>query len=375
MPLFNTLHLQARWHYWYPAILTALISASAFIFVGNAPALRASAMALVLAGVASTLRRLGAPFAIGGALLLAFSPAYWSQVIASPTVSAWWVLALMGLGGVCILLMMLISRRLFISVALGISVFVGLYLAFGVTERSLRLTALLSAWLIYMLVTALRQTNPRPEEPPAQRLSNRHTYGVLLIMALGTLNDPLFILFLPSVVMGLWLFHIKLPVWYWLALLVTGGIGLWGIYDAYVAQHISFNSARLYITQGRLIPYLVFDAWQFPQRWLYLTDFIVRQFSFLGVILGVFGIARMSRWYPTLGIVLMLAYGSYGIWGLIYFGADASIVLLPMLMIQAICITYALYSLWQWMARLWRNPRGDSALPNTEKPLRDSTQT
>lgn len=343
---------QSRLTYWYPALLAGATAWVAFLWVGNTPLLRATALSIVIIGVSLCLRRLGAAFAYVGGLVLAFSPAYWSQVGGPPTVSAWLVLLFILAGGGMAALVLRWNRRVFLSFAVGITVFVGLYLLFGTTQRSLRLTTILAAWLLYMLITALRQTNPRPNEPPATPLSKPHIYGVLLMMTLGVLNDPLFTLFIPAASLGLWLSHARLPRWYWLALAVLTVYGLWGIGVEYVSLDWGVRSSFQMHIAGVSVPYIVFDGWREPVRWLYITGLMSRQFTFVGVVLGVVGIARMSRWYPTLGVTLMIAYASYGVFGLVYFGSDIEILLLPMLMIQTIWMTYAVHAALQWAQRL-----------------------
>ena len=227
----------------------------------------------------------------------------------------------------------------------------GLYVAVGLTQKSLRLTTILSAWLVYMLIIALRQTNPRPEEATAVPLGKPHTYGVLLMLTLGVLNEPLFTLFAPGVVLGLWLSHVQLPRWYWLILL---GVVLLGSYrlsaDYIAADWLTMSTGELNRSVVHL-PFIMLDGWREPLQWLWLSGFMMRQFTWAGAVLGIIGIARMSRWYPTLGVTLMVIYASYGSFGLMYFGQDIEILLMPMLIIQVICITYAVYTLLQWLSR------------------------
>lgn len=345
---------QERVVYWYPAILIGVVSSLLFLWIGQTPLLRAVALAVVLMGVTLSLRRLGALLAITGGLSLGLSPAYWSQTIPVPTTNTYLVLGLIVLGAVISILLFFFSKRLFLGLSVGVSVFVGLYLLFGVTERSLRLTTILAAWLIYMLIVALRQTNPRPDEPPPVTLSNRYTIGILIMLTLGVLNDPLFVLFWPAVGLGLWLTHTKLPMWYWGGLIAVLSFGAYGLYRDYVSMTWLFATAES-MPVGQHIPYIVLDAWRLPVRWLHLTQYIMSQFTWFGVILGVIGIARMARWYPTLGVVLMIVYAAYAFFGLVYFGNDVDILLLPLLMIQIISMTYAIHSISVWFQHVISN--------------------
>ncbi len=337
--------------YWLPAVLAGIVAMVTFAVVGQTPLLRAAAMSVVIVGVSLSLRRLGSLLAFAGGLILAFCPAYWQQTGGPDTISLWVVLAFLGVGGGLALLILRFSRHLFLSVAVGVSAFVGLYVAVGLTQKSLRLTTILSAWLVYMLIIALRQTNPRPEEPAAIPLSRPHTYGVLLMLTLGVLNEPLFTLFAPGVVLGLWLSHVKLPRWYWLVLL---GVLLLGSYrlstDYIAADWLTMSTGNLNRSVVHL-PFIMLDGWREPLQWLWLSGFMMQQFTWAGAVLGAIGIARMSRWYPTLGVTLMVIYASYGSFGLMYFGQDIEILLMPMLIIQVICITYAVYTLLQWLSR------------------------
>lgn len=340
---------EERLTYWLPALMAGAVMGAVFIWLGNTPLLRAGALALVVTGVSLTLRRMGAGLSIIGGMALGFSPAFWSQTGGTLTTNPQLVIGLLGAAGVVMAGLYLWRKRLFASVAAGTAIFVGLYLIFGITERSLRLTTLLAAWMLYMLVIALRQTNPRPEDPPATTLSMRHKLGVLLLFVLGVLNDPLFVLFAPAVVLGLWLSHVELAAWYWITVAVTTLIGVWGTANQYLtAEWMVLSMDTL---PASAIPVIVPGAWRNPERWLHLITLIVNQFTWIGVLLGIIGIARMSRWYPTLGVVLMVAYGTYSLFGLAYFGGDADVLLLPLLIIQVICITYAVHTIGQWISR------------------------
>ncbi|MEM6284203.1 MAG: hypothetical protein AAF787_18575 [Chloroflexota bacterium] len=342
--------------HWYPALLAGFTMWLTAIFIGSTPVLRATALAIVVVGISLSLRRLGVPLAYLGGVALGFSPAYWSQTGGPPTVNGWLILLFIVVAGVVAALILTTSKRVFMGFAVGISLFIGLYLVFGITQKSLRITTILAAWLLYMMIIAIRQTNPRPDEPAATPLSKPHVYGVLLMMTLGVLNDPLFTLFAPAVIIGLWLANTPLPRWYWPSLVIVTLYGGYGIANEYVSLDWLVRGAHDMHMAETFVPYIVADGWREPVRWLYLTQLIINQFTWIGVVLSVIGLARMARWYPTLGVTLMIAYAGYWLFGLMYFGKDIEILLLPMMMIQVISITYAVYALSQWGMRLSPRP-------------------
>jgi hypothetical protein len=121
---------------------------------------------------------------------------------------------------------------------------------------------------------------------------------------------------------------------------------------------------------GLTAPYLLGDGWRNPDRWVDVGRLVVSQFTLVGVVLGVFGLARLSRWYPPVGVVTMVAFGAFFFFGLVYFGRDAAVLLLPMLMIQVLWMTYAVYGIGHWITRSqrlhaprWLAPAAYAALP------------
>ena len=102
---------------------------------------------------------------------------------------------------------------------------------------------------------------------------------------------------------------------------------------------------------GRDLPYLIASGWRDASRWLDLFNFITAQFTVVGLALGVLGMARLARWYPTLGVTTLVAYAAFFGFGLAYYGADRSILLLPMLIIQVMWITYAVYTFSEWLEK------------------------
>lgn len=348
-----------RLRYWLPAILAGVISGGLFVVVGQTPVIRASGLALVIVAVALTLRPFSAALALTGALALAFSPAFWSQTGGSESLNPAAILAALGLTAGVIVLGIFSTRRFFWATAAGVGVFALIFLLVVGAPGSLRLTTLVVAWMLYLLVDGLLLSNPRPDSPPIGRLGAHHTYGLLLLFAMGVVNDPLVVLMAPALLLGLFLSSKRMPLLYWLALIAVTIYGVAGLLDTYWSSYWWQFSSRQGSEIGLTVPYLLGDGWRNPERWVDVAGMVANQFTFAGVALGVFGLARLSRWYPPVGVVTMVAYGMYGLFGLIYFGADAPVLLLPLLMIQVIWMTYAVYGIGQW---LQKSARGHQAL-------------
>ncbi len=333
--------------YWLPIVTAGAITWLAFISLGNTPPVRALAMAFVIAVITLTLRRFGAGLAMTGGLALAFSPAFWSQAggrESLPVVT----LALIGTGIVAVVLVWF-TRQAPVGLAIGLVLFVVLFWALASSERSLRITTILTAWLLYLLISALLLTNPRQGEPEPAQLSHLHAGGMLLLLTLGIINEPLFTLLAPAVLLGLALSQARLPWWFWLLLAGVVVYGVRGIATLYLdSGWWLFPAAE---AQNVRVPFVIADGWREASRWLYLINLVTAQFTVFGVALGVVGLARLARWYPTLGIVTMVAYAAYALFGLVYFGSDSPVLLLPLFMIQIIWMTYAVYAFGQWLQK------------------------
>lgn len=337
--------------YWLPALVAGLIAWVAFVAFGQTPPFRAGALGLVIIGISLTMRRLGALLAITGGLALAFSPAFWSQTGGTESANPLVVVGVLALAVGVALFAAFLGKRPLLGITLGIALFIVLYWSEIAALRSLRITTLSTAWLIFLLVNALRLTNPRPDELPPKDLRPYHTYGMLLLMAIGVINDPLFTLVAPAVVLGLWLARVTLPVWYWIAMAVITAFGVYGLATTYATSSWFTFPAAQAEAMNVAIPRVIADGWHEPSRWIKLFALVISQYTVFGVVLGVLGLARMARWYPTLGVVMMIGYAAYAFFGLVYFGQDAAVLLLPLLMIQVIWMTYAVYTFGQWLQR------------------------
>lgn len=336
-------------HYWLPGLIAGLLSWLAFISLGQTSIIRASGLALVIVGMTMTLRRSGAVLAAIGGLALALSPAFWSQTGGAADLSLPLTAAVLAVVGFVTLLVMRFSRRRVLSLIIGFAVFALLFWSQLASVGSLRLTTLSTAWLLYLLVDALYVTNPHPDDPPTTELKPYHTIGMLILLAVGVINTPLFTLLAPALVLGLVLARIRLPWWYGLLLALIVVVGLYGIATEYVSSTWWAYPAAQAQVQGIRVPYMMADGWREAARWLYLVDLVVGQFTVVGVVLGVIGLSRLARWYPPLGTVTMIAYAAHALFGLVYFGKDNAVLLLPLLLIQIFWMTYAVYAFSQWL--------------------------
>lgn len=336
---------------WLPGVAAGLAAWLAFVTLGQTPLVRAAGLALVIVGMAMLLRRWGAVLAMTGGLALAFSPAFWSQTGGAESLNLPLTLAALGLAGGGGLGLTRLVGRPYLAAGAALLVFTTLFWSGLAAPRSLRLTTLLTVWLLYLLVDLLHLTNPRPDETLSRAIGPHHTLGLLLLSVLGVLNDPLFTLILPAAALGLLLSRVPLPRWYWLALGAATVLGIYGLVTTYVTSTWwSFPAAQAEAA-GLRVPYVMADGWRYASRWIYLLSLVVGQFSAAGVVLGVIGLARLARWYPPLGTVTMIAYATFTVFGLVYFGRDAAVLLLPLLVIQVFWMTYAVRALGEWLQR------------------------
>ncbi len=355
----DTLEFSARdtLKYVAPAALAAVIAFVAFTLIGSTPLLRAMGLSAAVSGVALTVRSMGALMSLVGGLAIAFSPAYWAQAGGGGSAPATIVLAL-GAGAVLALILIILVQRPYVAVVAALAAFAVVFISQIGEPRSLRLTVLASAWLIYLLVQAVLTANPRPDEPPryGYRFAAALRAGILLILAAATINDPLFVLFVPAVALGLIESRARIPMWYWLILGVIVVFGARGIMLTYVSPQWWGVTVDMALSSRSNVPFLVADGWRDGARWITTFGLLVSQFTFAGVALSVLGVARLARWYPPLGTVMMVAYATFFAFGLAYFGRDRSTLLLPLLMIQTFLMCYAVHAIGQWASKVLRTP-------------------
>jgi hypothetical protein len=331
-----------------PAALNGLLVWILLMLLGNTPIVRATGLALVIVSVTLALRRMGSALAIVGGLTLALSPVFWSQTGGAVGTAATIVIAL-GVAVAMVIAAILVSKRPYIGLGIGIAVFAALFISQIGNPRSIRLTAFVIGWLMYLLVDMLLVTNPRSDDAPLLLRSTHaknvdgseparpyHTLGILLLLAVGIINDPLLTLLAPSIVLSLYLIRTKLPVWYWLIFGIVIGYGVQSIDTQYIEGQARF---------------MLLHRWQDGERWWNMMQLVISQFTVAGFVLGILGLARLSRWYPPLGTVSLVAYGAYWVFGVIYAGPTRDVLLLPLYVIQVVWMTYAVLALSEWASR------------------------
>jgi len=327
---------------WGPAVMAAGASWLLLMTLGETPLARACGLALAIFGVTASMRPMGFVASAAGGLTLALCPVFWSQTGGGVTEPATIVIAV-AVALFAMLVSAMLLKRQDLGIGLGIGVFVILFWSQIGTPQSLRLTGLVSAWLLYLLVDMIMLTNPRPGIKPAKSPKSWQTLGLLLLLAIGTVNDPLVVLFAPAILLALFLSYARLPTWFWLSMILTVIAGL-------------VLLARTYI----LTPTPAVDIWGWRDatRWIQLGQLVIAQFSALGIVLGVIGLARLARWYPPLGVVTLFAYAAFVFFGLVYLGRNREILLLPLMIIQVIWMTYAVNTFGQWVNKSLENDTG-----------------
>lgn len=334
--------------FWLPALVNGLVVWILLLALGETPLLRASGLALVIVGVTLALRRMGSALAIVGGLCLALSPAFWSQTGGSEGEPATIVIAL-AVALTTLLIAIILSKRPYIGLGLGVIVFVIMFWSQIGTPRSIRLTGFIIGWLMYLLIDMLLLTNPRPEDAPLilgggglktvdGAISARpyHIFGILLLITLGIINDPLVTLLMPTVILSLLLTNTKLSWWYWLAIGIVIGLGLRGIWINYFIEEARF---------------LMLGSWRNGIGWIEMIKLLIEQFTVFGLGLSFLGLARLARWYAPLGIVSMIGFAAYWVFGIIYIGPRQDILLLPMYIIFVLWMSYAVLAISEWASR------------------------
>lgn len=336
--------------YWVPPLVTGVVAFLILVAIGDTPVIRSAGMALVVVGVALALRRMGAILSSIAGLILLMIPAFWAQSGGRFGDLATVVIALI-VAFIAVVVLTVALRRPTFGLGIGIIVFAGLFWSQIGTPQSLRLGGFVVGWLMFLIIDMLLMTNPHPGDsaPLIMRLQGietekaredgsypaqpYHILGILLLYAVGILNDGSLIFLAPAVVLSLFLTRNRLPAWYWIAMGLLVLIGLRG----FAVDYLDLRDYQF-----------VIDKWREADRWVAVSQIIVRQFGFLGIGLSVLGLSRLARWYPVLGIVTMFGYGAYFMFGLIYIGPYRTILMMPLFIIQITWMTYAVFAIGEW---------------------------
>ena len=318
--------------FWAPAGLAASIAFVLLLMAGT-PILRAAGLSLAILGFTASMRRMGFVASLAGGLTLSLCPMFWSQAGGGES-GAETILLALAIGLALCVAAVFISKRLYLGIGIGGAAFALVFWSQLGLAQSLRLTGLITAWLLYLLVDMILQTNPRPGTTPPRAPKPWHTFGLLFLFLIGAINDPLAALFAPAVMLSLFLSYARLPKWYWMAALAAMCFGVGLLFSEYLLP----GAAALDLL-----------GWRDAARWIALGDLLLAQFGVVGALLALLGLARLSRWYPPLGTVTVIAYAAYAWFGLVYDGGHKKVLLLPLLMIQVLWMTYAVNAFGQWV--------------------------
>ncbi len=327
---------------WGPACLAATCAWLLLVGLGQAPIARATGLALAILGVTAGMRTMGLVASVAGGLTLALSPVFWSQAGGAGTQPASIVAAAI-VAAFAVLSASFLLKRNELAIGLGIVLSAAIFWNHIGTGQSLRLTVLVTAWLLFLLIDMLMLTNPRPGIKPPKAPNRWHLAGIPLLFAIGALNDPLVTLFAPAILLALLLSYARLPGWYWLAIVAIAVAG-------------AYLLAQTYLLADP--PLLLPLGWRDAQRWLALGEYPLAQFGWAGIALASMGVARLARWYPPLGTVTIIAFASYMLFGLTYIGKHREVLLLPLIIIQVMWMTYAVNTISQWVNKTLRNKAG-----------------
>lgn len=348
--------LMLRLRQWAPALLGGALALVVFLFPGETPVLRACGMALVIVAMAMLLRRFGAALALCGCLALAFSPAFWTQTGGASRQDLLPLLALATLAALVALLLLRRKGSLLLAAVVALALFSLVFWWQQGQTDSLRLTALASAWLLVLLVDLLQRALPHPDGAEVGAPEASHAWAILILLVIGIVNTQLFVLFVPAVGSALILSKVRLSRVYWLLLLLACLFGLSGIVSRYLSSEWWLYPSAQGIEEGLVLPWLLADGWREAGRWLILLEIVRDQLSIPGSLLALFGLSRLSRWYPATGTVTLLAWGCWALFGLVYFGRDIDVLLLPLHMIGIVWMTVAVHAIRDWSEHLAPGP-------------------
>ncbi len=222
-------------------------------------------------------------------------------------------------------------------------------------------TAALVAAILAMSLDALYTTDPIERSPTGdaepvktpRRMPVEMVWGMAFIFGLGISHSPTVLPIAPALILAVALSRPRMKLTQWVITAVVFGMGLLPMV-AVSGAGVSVRDVEFGQFFGDLLRP---DAWRDTDRWLALGDVVLRQYGVAGAVLAVIGMARLARWYPRIGPVTLLAYCAYGLYGL-GGGADVADSLIPMHIVQAIWVAYAVHAIGQWLAKYLPPARG-----------------
>ncbi len=260
--------------------------------------------ALAVLVCAEVIRRLetGRLLAVLSALMLAFSPTFWSQAIGAEVYTL---------------------NALFVIIILG------------------------------SLINALYRTDPRFGGQETMRVHS--IWALALAFGLGLTNHLTLVLLLPAALLAMWICHPRLTHREWG--IAAGMFGLGLLVYLYIplrwpALHagagMPLDDFIAWVTGRRFGGALMWEYFSVPERWMTIFRLALDQFGVIGLALGLLGLARLARWFPGVGTVSLVAYGAYFAYALVYIIPDIGVFLIPMHIIQVIWIAYAVHAISEW---------------------------
>ncbi|MCZ7544398.1 MAG: DUF2723 domain-containing protein [Anaerolineae bacterium] len=246
----------------------------------------------------------------------------------------------------------------------------GLALAFSATFWSqaveaevYALNALFVVIVLGVLMDALYVTAPRFGGKGAMRV--RHVWALSLAFGLGLTNHLTLVLLVPAALATLGICRPRLTARQWGAAAALFGAGLLVYLYLPLRWPALHDGATLplgdfiaWVTGQRFGGAVMLEYWSQPDRWLTIGRLVVDQFGMIGLILGVIGLARLARWFPEMGVVTLLAYGAYFAYALVYIVPDIAVFLIPMHVIHAMWMAYAVHAAGEWASKLFHGRTG-----------------
>jgi hypothetical protein len=227
--------------------------------------------------------------------------------------------------------------------------------------------ALHNAFVAAILGAALRTLPPAapsevPDAPPDHAAPRPFPLVTALfaLIGLSLSNHLTTVLLVPAVGIALLMAWPRLT---WRQWALTAGALLAGllIYLYIPLRWPALHEGRLmpledfagWITGSRFSGALQLRAWlSDPERWRIMGRLIVSQYGWPGVALGVLGLAVMFRQSWQAALVTSAACAAYVFYGLNYLVPDISVFVIPVFLIQALWMGYAVNGIIRWLAKI-----------------------